>query len=322
MRKMTIAAALAAFLIPASLFAQDTLELKGSGWVNSKDISLDRLKGKIVVVFFFEEECPRCIASIPARNALRKAYADKPVVFIAVNSGNPKQVIEEYAKSNKFEWPIFVDERRETEKPFGFTISLNNIYQWFFVDPDGKLRRAPMGEKPVAEELDKMLPQAKFMLDGVTVPEKLKPMAHDLEMGFYDPAISEVAALAAKGPKDLQPAAQAMFDKFKPLAEQGTEKGKAYEAEGKKYLAYLEYARVASWFKKTDYEKFAAASMAALKKDKEVQDELAAKALLDQAKALLSSSKKGDKEGAAPILAALQKKYPNSEAAKEASKLK
>jgi thiol-disulfide isomerase/thioredoxin len=322
MRKLSLAAALAAFLIPASLWAQDTLDLKGSGWVNSKELSLDRLKGKIVVVFFFEEECPRCIASIPARNALRKTYADKPVVFIAINSGNPKSVVEDYAKSNKFEWPIFVDERRETEKPFGFTISLQNIYQWFFIDPDGKLRRAPMGEKAVAAEIDQMLPQAKFLLDGITVPEKLKPMAHDLELGQYDPAVSELASLAAKGPKDLQPAAQAMYDKVKPMAESGLEKAKAFEAEGKKYLAYVEYARVAAWFKKTDYEKTATASMIALKKDKEVQDELAAKALLDQAKALLSSPKKGDKEGAAPILAALQKKYPNSEAAKEAAKLK
>ncbi|HZE99770.1 MAG TPA: redoxin domain-containing protein [Planctomycetota bacterium] len=322
MRKLSILAALAAFLVPATLRAQETLELKGSGWVNSKELSLDRLKGKVVIVFFFEEQCPRCIASIPARNQLRKNYADKPVVFIAINSGNPKSVIEDYVKSNKFEWPIFIDERRETEKPFGFTISLQNIYQWFMIDPDGKLHRTAFDEKGVAEDIDKHLSEAKMLFDGISVPEKLKPMARDLEFGQYDPGVSELATLAAKGPKDLQPAAEAMYDKLKPMAESGLEKARALEAEGKKYPAYGEYARVASWFRKTDYEKTATTAMAALKKDKEVQDELAAKALLDQAKALLSSSKKGEKEGAAPILAALQKKYPGSEAAREAAKLK
>jgi hypothetical protein len=157
--------------------------------------------------------------------------------------------------------------------------------------------------------------------DGITIPEKLKPISRELELGQYDPSLAELAGLAAKGPKDVQPSAQAMYDKLKPLAESGLEKAKALEGDGKKYPAYAEYARVASWFKRTEYEKTATAAMATLKKDKEVQDELAAKGLLDQAKALMSSSKKADKEAAPGLLAALQKKFPNSEAAKEAAKM-
>jgi len=319
MRKFAMLAALAAFAAPAAAWAQDTLDLKGSGWVNAKDLSLDRLKGKVVVVYFFSNECPRCIAAIPGRNAFRKSYADKPVVFIAVNSGSPRSVVEEYVKSNKFEWPIWVDERRETEKPFGFKISLQNIYQFSLIDPEGKLHRIGLEENQIKEEIDKYLPQAKMMFDGITVPDKLKPMARDLEMGQYDPNIADLAGMASKGAKDLQPTAQAMYDKLKPLAETGLEKAKALESDGKKYAAYVEYARVAAWFKRTDYEKTATAAMALLKKDKEVQDEVNAKAMLDQAKALMSSSKKADKEAAPGLLAALQKKYPNSEAAKEAA---
>lgn len=32
-----------------------TPEFLGSGWVNSKDLSLERLKGKAVLLYFFEE---------------------------------------------------------------------------------------------------------------------------------------------------------------------------------------------------------------------------------------------------------------------------
>jgi hypothetical protein len=46
---------LAAMLVPAAAWAQESLELKGSGWVNAKDISLEKLKGKVVFVYFFEE---------------------------------------------------------------------------------------------------------------------------------------------------------------------------------------------------------------------------------------------------------------------------
>ena len=320
MRKLVALSILTAFLAPAAAWAQD-LDFKGSGWVNAKDLSLERLKGKVIVLFFFEEECPRCLAGIPGRNALRRSYADKPVVFIAINSGTPKSAVEEYAKSNKMEWPIWVDDQRETEKPFGFKISLQNIYQWYVVDPEGKLHSAPFEEAALRTDIDKYLATAKMTFDGVTIPDKLKPLARDLELGQYDPNLADLAQIAAKGPKDIQSAAQAMYEKLKPLAESGLEKGKALEGEGKKYLAYLEYSKVAAWFKRTDYEKTAMAALAPLKKDKEVQEEIAAKAMLDQAKSLLSSSKKGDKESASVLLGMVQKKYPSTEAGREAAKL-
>ena len=235
-------------------------------------------------------------------------------------SGNPRSAVEQYAKSNKFEWPIFVDENRETEKPLGFTISLQNIYQCFIIDAAGKLHRAPAEDKAIADEINKYLPDAKMLFDGIKVPDKLKSLARDLELGQFDPGVGDLAALALKSPKDE--AIQAMYEKFKPMAESGLERGKALEQEGKKYAAYVEYAKVAAWFKKTDYEKTATAALTSLKKDKEVQDEINARQMLDQAKALLSSGKKGDKESAPAVLAALQKKYPNTEAAKEAAKLK
>lgn len=39
----------------AALLPQESLELRGSGWVNSKELRLDRLRGKVVVLYFFEE---------------------------------------------------------------------------------------------------------------------------------------------------------------------------------------------------------------------------------------------------------------------------
>ena len=260
------------------------------------------------------------MGKVPGRNQLRTSFADKPVVFLAVNSGNPRSGVESFAKSTKFEWPILIDEARETEKQLGFTISLQNIYQTVLVDPEGKLHRIASEDPAIAAEVNKHLPQAKMFFDGIKVPDKLKPLARDLELGQYEPGIAELAAVALKSPKDE--AIQAMYEKFKSIAEGGLERGKALEGEGRKYAAFVEYARVAAWFKKTEYEKTATAAMAPLKKDKEVQDEINARQMLDQAKALLSSSKKGDKESAPVLLAALQKKYPNTEAAKEAAKLK
>lgn len=45
---------LAAMLVPAAAWAQE-FEFKGSGWVNVREINLERLRGKVVVLHFFEE---------------------------------------------------------------------------------------------------------------------------------------------------------------------------------------------------------------------------------------------------------------------------
>jgi len=261
------------------------------------------------------------VSHIPVWNKLRKDHSDKPVAFIAVNSLNPKSAVQDYAKSNKFEWPIFVDDMGETQKSLGFKISLQNIYQWRIIDAEGRMHNAPFDAKPLADEIAKYLADVKLLFAGITIPEKLKTLARDIEFGFYDPAIGDLAALATKGPKDVQEAAVALYEKVKPLAESGLEKAKAFEADGKKYLAYVEYAKVAAAFRRTDYDKSASAALAVLAKDKDVKDELAAKQMLDQAKGLMASSKKSDREAAPALLAALQKKFPGSEAAKEAARL-
>jgi hypothetical protein len=244
---------------------------------------------------------------------MRKEFTDKPVVFIGVNSGTSKSEVEGYAKETKFEWPILVDDSNETEKAYGFQISLQNIYQWVLIDPEGKRRNAGSDAKRVEQMVKDMLPQAKMFFDGITIPEKLKPLARDIELGIYDPAVGEIASLAAKN----QEPAKAMYEKLKPMAEGGIERAKA--ASG--WEAYKEYEHVAAWFRKTDYEKTATAAMTELKKDKAIKDELAARQMLDQARPLLASSKKAEKAQAQGLLQACAKKYPETEAGKEAARL-
>ena len=56
MRIIAPLALFAAALFPSAASAQESFELKGSGWVNSKEMSLDRLKGKVVVLYFFSDQ--------------------------------------------------------------------------------------------------------------------------------------------------------------------------------------------------------------------------------------------------------------------------
>ena len=46
--------------------------------------SLDDFRGKLLVLFFYEKDCPRCRGLIPTRNTVVDQFKDKPVKFIAV----------------------------------------------------------------------------------------------------------------------------------------------------------------------------------------------------------------------------------------------
>ena len=56
MRLFTGLAVVAAALFPSVATAQETFDLHGTGWVNSKEMSLERLKGKVVVLYFFSDQ--------------------------------------------------------------------------------------------------------------------------------------------------------------------------------------------------------------------------------------------------------------------------
>ena len=42
-------------LFPHTVLADTAPELSGSGWVNAEDLSLERLRGKVVVLYFYED---------------------------------------------------------------------------------------------------------------------------------------------------------------------------------------------------------------------------------------------------------------------------
>src|SRR5688500_5699843 len=49
--------------------------------------SLSDFEGKVVVLFFYEKDCPSCRKKIPERNAIVQQYQGKPVRFFAVAAG-------------------------------------------------------------------------------------------------------------------------------------------------------------------------------------------------------------------------------------------
>src|SRR5688500_17367649 len=91
----SVLAAPATFLSAPTCSAQEPaspeLRQNVSQWWNFQPVSVQNLKGKGVVLYFFEEGCPRCKERWPELLQTAKKFEGQPVMFIAVNSGSPAQ---------------------------------------------------------------------------------------------------------------------------------------------------------------------------------------------------------------------------------------
>jgi peroxiredoxin len=100
---------------PAQNFTGTTLE--------GKPISLEELRGKVVVLVFWSTRCPICSSEIPKLNQMVQKYAGKNVVFLGLSMEN-ESLISNYIK----------------KKPFNFTLipnSLGVIMQYAIKGKDG-----------------------------------------------------------------------------------------------------------------------------------------------------------------------------------------
>ncbi len=89
-------------------------KLVGDTWFNSKPVSSQDLKGKVVLVDFWAYTCVNCLRTLPHLHRLWHKYKDKGLLMIGIhtpefefekNPDNVKQAIEEY----HVHWPVVLD---------------------------------------------------------------------------------------------------------------------------------------------------------------------------------------------------------------------
>ncbi len=116
-------------------------------WLNSPPLTLQDLKGKVVLVDFWTYSCINCLRTLPYLRAWAEKYKDQGLVVIGVHApefafekdlGNVKRAVAELGIS----YPVAVDNNYAIWRAF------NNQY-WpahYFIDAQGKIRRQHFGE--------------------------------------------------------------------------------------------------------------------------------------------------------------------------------
>ncbi|MCC2667666.1 MAG: Thiol-disulfide isomerase and thioredoxin [Armatimonadetes bacterium] len=119
----------------------------GLKWLNSPPLKLEALRGKVVLVDFWEYTCVNCIRTFPYLKAWHEKYKDKGLVIIGIHTPEFHFAKEEpnVAKSAKqfgLTWPLIVDSDYVMWRTYG------NQY-WpakYLIDQSGFVRDYHFGE--------------------------------------------------------------------------------------------------------------------------------------------------------------------------------
>jgi peroxiredoxin len=272
-------------------------------------IHLSDFVGKVVVLWFFEKQCPRCIASVPEGNALVKACKDRPVKFIAISPGSTIAEAVAFRQQTGLVMPIFADSLRLMEKRYGFQISLRNISQFRILSTDGKIVGVQMDPGLIDRTLADTRAHWKYKSLGYDA--RLFPALEAFEWGQYTQGMKLLGPARKSFDRTAAESANKLFDEVK-------KEGEAWKAEGDKWAdsdavqAYDSYSKVASVFAGDELGKSVAEPLKTLTANKTVTSELAARKAFVAIESGLSQTTPMQKPMAIKALQDFARKYPKT----------
>ncbi|HKO97488.1 MAG TPA: redoxin domain-containing protein [Pyrinomonadaceae bacterium] len=105
-------------------------------------ITLDDLRGKVIVLDFWGTWCPPCVASIPSLRALHKKFSKEPqFVLIGISSDSDEDVWREFTTKEKMIWPQFWDRNRQVQRAF----NVRAFPTYIVIDHEGIVRFRSIG---------------------------------------------------------------------------------------------------------------------------------------------------------------------------------
>jgi thiol-disulfide isomerase/thioredoxin len=117
-------------------------------WLNVEHpLTMASLRGKTVLVDFWEYSCINCLRTLPYLHEWHRRYADKGLVIVGVHTpefpfGRERQQIEQAVRELEIEYPVLMDNDFKTWDAFA-----NRFWPAkYLIDPQGYLRYQSHGE--------------------------------------------------------------------------------------------------------------------------------------------------------------------------------
>jgi thiol-disulfide isomerase/thioredoxin len=170
-------------------------------WINSEPLTMSELRGRLVLVDFWEYTCVNCLRTLPYLKEWHRRYAGLGLVILGVHApefgfGRERENVARAVEDLGIEWPVFLDNDFELWRRFS-----NNWWpRKILVDPAGVIVHDHIGEggyrrteEAVQEGIAKLNP-------GVELPPVMEPVnPHDRPGAVCFPATPELYAGYVRG---------------------------------------------------------------------------------------------------------------------------
>ena len=116
--------------------------------LNGEKVTMESLRGKVVMVNFWATSCTTCIREMPAMVETYNKYKDKGLDFVAVAmSYDPPNYVLNYAQTRSLPFKVALDTRGDLAKSFG---DVKLTPTTFVIDKNGNIIKRYVGEPEFA----------------------------------------------------------------------------------------------------------------------------------------------------------------------------
>jgi tetratricopeptide (TPR) repeat protein len=110
--------------------------------LEGEHITLEDLRGKVVLLDFWGTWCPPCVESVPELRNLYKRYSKEGTFMIlGISSDSDEEEWREFTVKNKMVWPQYRDKDRRIQRAFG----IRAYPTYILIDHEGIVRFSSIG---------------------------------------------------------------------------------------------------------------------------------------------------------------------------------
>jgi peroxiredoxin len=125
---------------------------------NGQRVSLDELRGKVVLIDFWATWCGPCREAMPHIRQITRKFEGQPLVVLSVSLDEDEQKWKEFVAKNEMNWPQYFD--GGFKGPVANLFNIHEIPQTFTIDSDGILQDQHIGDASIEGKLKKLISRA------------------------------------------------------------------------------------------------------------------------------------------------------------------
>lgn len=155
-----------------------------SDWINTRPLKMSDLRGRAVLIDFWDYTCVNCIRTLPYIKEWHARYKDKGLIIVGVHTpefefAKERENVEEAVDRFGIEYPVLLDSDYQNWSAYA------NRY-WphkYLVGPDGRIFYDHIGEGGYGDTETIIQGVLKEINSGVALPQIMEPVSGENKTG-------------------------------------------------------------------------------------------------------------------------------------------